>query len=175
MLRRLIGEDIELIWQPAPNLWPINMDPSQIDQILANLCINARDAISNIGEITIETETFSFDEDYCADHIGFVPGDFVMLAVSDNGHGMDKETQEKVFEPFFTTKGIGKGTGLGLATVYGIVKQNNGFINIYSEPGLGTTIKIYLSRHQGLIENKPTVNIKEIPMGQGEDSACRGR
>ncbi|MDZ7666100.1 MAG: PAS domain S-box protein [Desulfotignum sp.] len=146
MLRRLIGEDIDLVWQPAAHLWPVKMDPSQIDQILANLCVNARDAISGVGKLTIETGRKTFDVEYCNDHPGFIPGDFVLLAVSDNGSGMDKETLENLFEPFFTTKEVGKGTGLGLATVYGIVKQNNGFINVYSEPGQGSTFKIYLPR-----------------------------
>ncbi|MDZ7665268.1 MAG: PAS domain S-box protein [Desulfotignum sp.] len=146
MLRRLIGEDIDLVWQPAAHLWPVKMDPSQIDQILANLCVNARDAISGVGKLTIETGKKTFDQEYCNDHPGFIPGDFVLLAVSDNGSGMDKETLENLFEPFFTTKEVGKGTGLGLATVYGIVKQNNGFINVYSEPGQGSTFKIYLPR-----------------------------
>ncbi len=149
MLQRLIGEDIDLNWQPAADLWPVKVDPSQIDQILANLCVNARDAIADIGRITIETGNSVFDADYCADHAGFEPGEYVLIAVSDNGCGMDKETMSHIFEPFFTTKGVGKGTGLGLATVYGSVKQNNGFINAYSEPGLGTTFKIYLPRHAG--------------------------
>jgi PAS domain S-box-containing protein len=146
MLRRLIGEDIDLVWQPDSHIWPVKMDPSQIDQILANLCINARDAISGVGKLTIETGRHTFDEEYCNDHPGFIPGDFVLLAVSDNGSGMDKETLDNLFEPFFTTKEVGKGTGLGLATIYGIVKQNNGFINVYSEPGQGSTFKIYLRR-----------------------------
>ncbi len=146
MLRRLIGEDIDLVWQPATHLWPVKMDPSQIDQILANLCVNARDAISGVGKLTIETGRKTFDEEYCKEHAGFIPGDFVLLAVSDNGCGMDKDTLENLFEPFFTTKELGKGTGLGLATVYGIVKQNNGFINVYSEPGQGSTFRIYLPR-----------------------------
>nr|NJM01692.1 PAS domain S-box protein [Desulfobacula sp.] len=146
MLQRLIGEDIDLLWKPAKNLWPVKMDPSQIDQILANLCVNARDAITGVGKITIETDMVCFDEVYCTDHAGFIPGDFVLLGVSDNGSGMDKETLGNLFEPFFTTKEMGKGTGLGLATVYGIVKQNKGFINVYSEPGQGTVFKIYLPR-----------------------------
>jgi len=146
MLRRLIGEDIDLSWLPAKKLWSVKMDPSQIDQILANLCVNARDAISGVGKLTIETGIKTFDEAYCKDNPGFIPGDFVLLAVSDNGCGMDKDTLDNLFEPFFTTKAVGKGTGLGLATVYGIVKQNNGFINVYSESGRGSTFNIYLPR-----------------------------
>jgi CheY-like chemotaxis protein len=155
MLRRLIGEDIDLAWQPRPGLWPVFMDPSQLDQILVNLCVKARDAIMDVGKITIETDTKTFDEAYCADHFGFTPGDFVMLAVSDDGCGMDKETREHLFEPFFTTKKTGEGTGLGLATVYGIVSQNNGFINVYSEPNNGSTFKIYLPRHGAAYEKHP--------------------
>ncbi len=146
MLRRLIGEDIDLVWKPSAHLWSVKMDPSQVDQILANLCINAKDAISGVGKLTIETGKKSFDEEYCKEHPGFIPGDFVLLAVSDNGCGMDKKTLDNLFEPFFTTKEVGKGTGLGLATIYGIVKQNNGFINVYSEPGQGSTFRIYLPR-----------------------------
>jgi len=148
MLRRLIGEHIELAWLPDAKIRPVRMDPSQIDQILANLCVNARDAIKDVGKITIETGMAAFDAAYCADHPGFVPGDFVLLAVSDDGSGMDPETLANLFEPFFTTKAVDKGTGLGLATVYGIVKQNHGFINVYSEPGQGTTFKIYLPWHE---------------------------
>ncbi|OQX16120.1 MAG: hypothetical protein BWK76_11965 [Desulfobulbaceae bacterium A2] len=147
LLGRLIGEDIDLVWLPGPNLRPVCMDPSQIDQILANLCVNARDAIAGVGKVTIETQEVDFDSAYCAEHEEFSPGEYVMLAVSDNGSGMDKRTLDKIFEPFFTTKGLGKGTGLGLATVYGIVKQNGGFINAYSEPGHGATFNMYLPRH----------------------------
>jgi PAS domain S-box-containing protein len=147
MLRRLIGENINLIWMPGINLWPINMDPSQIDQILANLCVNARDAIAGVGKIAIETENALFDEQYCHTHAGFMPGEYVKIAVSDTGKGMSRETLSHIFEPFFTTKRVGEGTGLGLSTVYGAVKQNNGFINTYSEPGQGTTCTIYLPRH----------------------------
>ncbi|MEA2060312.1 MAG: PAS domain S-box protein [Thermodesulfobacteriota bacterium] len=146
ILRRLIGEDIDLVWKPDVHIWPVKMDPSQIDQILANLCVNARDAIAGVGKLIIETGIKIFDDEYCNEHPDFIPGNFVMLAVSDNGCGMDKETLDKLFDPFFTTKEIGKGTGLGLATVYGIVKQNNGFINVYSEPGQGSFFKIYLPR-----------------------------
>ncbi|MDD5286545.1 MAG: PAS domain S-box protein [Desulfuromonadaceae bacterium] len=149
MLGRLIGEDIHLIWQPAPNLWLLKLDPSQVDQILANLCVNARDSISKDGKIIIETGNSIIDEEYCAKHADVLPGEYVRLIVSDNGCGMDKETLDRIFEPFFTTKETGKGTGLGLSTVFGIVKQNNGFINVYSEPSLGTTFTIYLPRDVG--------------------------
>ena len=148
ILRRLIGEEIDLSWQPGHDIWPVKIDPGQIDQILANLSVNARDAIDGVGRLIIETGKVSFDKAYCVEHPGFVPGDFVLLAVSDNGCGMDGEIQKNLFEPFFTTKKVGKGTGLGLATVYGIVKQNDGFINVYSEPNYGTTFKIYLPRHR---------------------------
>jgi len=168
MLRRLIGEDIDLIWKPVVPLGPIKMDPSQIDQILANLCVNARDAIAGVGSLTIETGRQTFDEAYCRDHPGFIPGDFVLLAVSDNGCGMDKKTLDNLFEPFFTTKGVGQGTGLGLATVYGIVKQNNGFINIYSEPDLGSTFKIYLPRQAADDETAIGIPARETSPGGDE-------
>ncbi len=148
MLWRLIGEDIDMAWIPGGNVQPVKIDPGQIDQILANLCVNARDAIAGVGKVTIETGNTAFDEAYCGNHAGFTPGEYVMLAVSDNGCGMDEETCANIFEPFFTTKDVGKGTGLGLATLYGAVKQNNGFINVYSERGHGTTFKIYLPRHK---------------------------
>ena len=147
MLRRLIGENIELAWQPGRAPLVIQMDPSQIDQVLANLCVNARDAIAGTGRITIATEAVSFDANYCASHPDHLPGDFVRLTVGDTGCGMDAETLQHLFEPFFTTKELGKGTGLGLATVYGIVKQNNGFILVTSAPGQGATFKIHLPRH----------------------------
>jgi len=168
MLRRLIGEDIDLLWQPAPTLWPVKIDPSQVDQILANLCVNAGDAIAERGKITIETGMKTFDKAYCADHAGFVPGDFVLLAVSDNGCGMDQVTLANLFEPFYTTKGVGKGTGLGLSTVYGIVKQNNGFINVYTEPEKGTTFHIYLPRHGDKTARVPEKTSAYLPTGKGE-------
>jgi signal transduction histidine kinase/ABC-type amino acid transport substrate-binding protein/ActR/RegA family two-component response regulator len=152
MLRRIMGEDIALTWLPGIALWPVKIDPPQLDQVLANLCVNARDAITGVGHISIETDNVVFDADEGAKYRGIVPGEYVLLSVSDDGCGMDKETLDKLFEPFFTTKGIGKGTGLGMATVYGIIKQNNGFINIYSEPDKGTTLKIYLPRQEGEVE-----------------------
>jgi two-component system, cell cycle sensor histidine kinase and response regulator CckA len=168
MLRRLIGEDIDLVWQPAPGLWRVRMDPSQIDQILTNLGVNARDAISGVGRVIIETQNVVFDKAYCADHPGFVPGEFALLAVSDDGCGMDRETQDKLFEPFFTTKGVGQGTGLGLSTVLGIVKQNDGFLNVYSESGKGTVFKVYLPRHAGEAEKIGAASATETPAGRGE-------
>ena len=168
MLRLLIGEDIDLVWLPDTGLWSIKMDPSQIDQIMANLCVNARDAIEGVGKITIETGTIVFDSAYCADHKGFIPGEFVLLVLSDNGCGMDKEILNNIFEPFFTTKDVDKGTGLGLSMVYGIVKQNNGFINVYSEPGKGTAIKIYLPRDEGKVVEIQEESTAKIPQGHGE-------
>lgn len=147
MLQRLIGEEIELSWIPGKEVWPVLIDPSQIDQALVNMCVNARDSIPGVGKITIETANVVFDRAYCEAHSDCEPGDYVQLAISDTGCGMDKETLAKVFEPFFTTKEVGKGTGLGLAMVYGVIKQNDGFINVYSEPGQGTTFRVYLPRH----------------------------
>lgn len=144
MLQRLLGEDIDLLWLPCAAPWPVNLDPTQLSQILINLLINSRDAIRGKGKVTVETSLQEVDEDYCLTHKGFVPGRFTVLRVTDTGHGMDPETASQVFEPFFTTKELGKGTGLGLSTVYGIVKQNNGFIQLYTEPGHGTTFSIFL-------------------------------
>jgi CheY-like chemotaxis protein len=168
MLLRLIGENIDLVWKPGTGVWPIMIDPSQIDQLFTNLCINARDAIAGVGKVTIETENIALDDAYCAVHTGFVCREYVMLAVSDDGHGMSKETLDHIFEPFFTTKEVGKGTGLGLAMVYGIVKQNDGLINVHSEPGKGTTFKIYLPRFVGEVLEPTAESTKETPKGHGE-------
>ena len=149
MLGRLLGEDLELEWQPQPDVWPVSIDPSQLDQLLANLCVNARDAISDVGNVVIRTGNRSIDAVASAANPVFTVGDFVEISVSDDGCGMDAEMLSSIFDPFFSTKPEGKGTGLGLATVYGIVKQNGGFIDVSSEVGRGTTFSIYLPRFMG--------------------------
>lgn len=144
ILKRLIAEEIEFVWEPEAEGCIVKMDPSQIDQILANLCVNASDAISGIGTITLKTENREFDHNFCAAHPEYLPGHFVMLSVSDTGPGIDPATQARIFEPFFTTKPQGKGTGLGLSTVAGIVKQNQGFVRVENQPGSGSTFQIFL-------------------------------
>ena len=150
LLRRLLGEDIELVWIPGPDRSTVKMDPSQLDQILANLTVNARDAIRGVGRLTIETRMVTVDADTAKVNDGAVAGRYVVLAVGDTGCGMDRETLEHIFEPFFTTKAPGEGTGLGLATVYGIVKQNEGFVTVESQPGRGTTFRIHLPLESSL-------------------------
>jgi PAS domain S-box-containing protein len=167
MLQRIIGEDIALVWKPGANLWQVHIDPVQVDQVLANLAVNARDAIAGEGRLTIETENVVLDGTYGARRADFVPGEYVQLVVSDSGCGMDKAIVAHLFEPFFTTKEIGKGTGLGLATVYGIVSQNNGFINVYSEPGQGTAFKIYLPRAHAAETTEPE-QVEAKPSGGAE-------
>lgn len=169
MLRRLIGEDINLVWLPGEEQVLVRIDPSQLNQILANLVVNARDAISENGKLIIETDFVVLDADYCTEHLDAVPGDFLRLSISDNGCGMTAEIREKIFEPFFTTKKEGEGTGLGLSMVYGIVKQNEGFINVYSEPGLGTTFRIYLPQVKADIEQQ-LVRSQALPLAREHET-----
>jgi len=165
MVKRIIGEEINLRWNPEKNLWPVRIDPSQVDQLLINLCLNARDAIADSGTITIETANTVIDETYCKKHMEFKPGNWVQLTVSDDGCGINEENQKLIFEPFFSTKSLGKGTGLGLATVYGIVKQNKGFVYVYSEQELGTSFKLYLPQVLDSFMDEEATEIKIYPKG----------
>ncbi|HPM75832.1 MAG TPA: CHASE domain-containing protein [bacterium] len=158
MLRRIIGEDVDFVFRPAGDLWSIKVDPGQLDQILVNLAVNARDAMPDGGKLTIETQNVVIEEEYCQAHPGLQAGKFIMLAVGDNGVGMSEETIQHIFEPFFSTKAKGKGTGLGLATVYGILRQNQGLVNVYSELGVGTTFKIYFP---AIIEQAQQATMRE--------------
>jgi len=170
LLKRTIPKMIDIDLQLQEGLGTINADPVQIEQVIVNMVVNARDAMPEGGRLSIETENVDINEDYCKVHLGAKPGPFVLLSISDTGHGMDRDTLKHIFEPFFTTKGRGRGTGLGLAMVYGIVKNHNGYITCYSEPGEGTTFKIYFPKYEGegQTSNRAKKPRREDIRGNGE-------
>ncbi len=170
MLQRIIGEDVELATSLAPDLWPIRVDPSQMEQVIVNLAVNARDAMPGGGTLTIETANVVIDEAYAAYHVGARPGEHVLLSISDTGMGMDDEVKAHIFEPFFTTKERGQGTGLGLSTVFGIVNQNGGYVWVYSEVGKGTTFKVYFPRAEELGVQEPAHTLPLVEDGKGTET-----
>ena len=177
LLARSLGETVRLETVATPGLWRVEVDPNQLESAILNLAVNARDAMPDGGKLTIETANARLDEKYSAAHAEVAPGNYVVIAVTDTGHGMSKETMARVFDPFFTTKEVGKGTGLGLSMVYGFVKQSGGHVKVYSEVGDGTTIKMYLPRLMSN-EEDPEEAIKwEIDQDEPNpvNSRCRGR
>ncbi|MFT7665257.1 MAG: two-component system cell cycle sensor histidine kinase/response regulator CckA, partial [Planctomycetota bacterium] len=170
LLRQLIGRNIVLVWEPEAFLWPITMDSSQMDQILTNLCLNAKHASDEAGGIRVRTFNCSLTADFCAAHADAVPGDYIRLSVVDKGCGMDEDTLAQIFVPFFTTKDIGKGTGLGLASVYGAVRQNEGFIDVSSKLNEGTTVDVYLPRRAGQVEIAPTATAQNPADLRGQET-----
>jgi CheY-like chemotaxis protein len=168
LLRRTLAEDIEIELVRGGGLWPAEVDPGQLEVSILNLAINARDAMPGGGRLTLETANTRLDEAYCAQNADVEPGQYVMISVSDTGRGIAAGIMDQIFEPFFTTKAPGKGTGMGLSMVYGFVKQSNGHIKLYSEPGEGTTVKLYFPRAFGEAENAPVATRDEAPAGAGE-------
>lgn len=169
MLHRTIGADINLITSLRPELWSTRVDPSQVESAIVNLAVNARDAMPKGGKLVLETRNAYTDEDYAAQEVGLTPGDYVVLSVSDTGTGMSESIREKAFEPFFTTKEVGRGTGLGLSMIYGFARQSGGHASIYSEVGKGTTINIYLPRHEGTADKRAGLASSEPAFpGNGE-------
>jgi CheY-like chemotaxis protein len=170
LLHRSLGETVAVETVLASGLWAVEADPHQLENAILNLAVNARDAMTEGGKLTIETSNTHLDHGYAAQHAGVAPGQYVAICVSDTGTGMDPEMMDRVFEPFFTTKDVGKGTGLGLSMVYGFVKQSGGHVKIYSEPGEGTTVKLYLPRLTGLVAEEEAPGETLVPEGISEET-----
>jgi CheY-like chemotaxis protein len=168
MLRRLIGENHAMVWKPGATIWSVWLDPSQLNQVLVNLVVNARDAMEASGTITLETCNQQVDETYAKSHPDASPGDYVVLTITDSGHGMEPALIRHIFEPFFTTKQPGKGTGLGLAMVYGIMRQNGGFITVYSAPGVGATFRLHFPRYENPQDADTSLEPEAAPVGGTE-------
>ncbi|MGH6738084.1 MAG: ATP-binding protein, partial [Bradyrhizobium sp.] len=168
LLQRMLGEDIEITLSLQPDLWPVVVDPAQLEASLANLATNARDAMPAGGRLSITTDNRQLDEDYAAQHLELAAGDYALIEVSDTGSGMPPEVANRIFEPFFTTKAQGKGTGLGLAMVFGFMKQSGGHINVYSEMGIGTTIRLYLPRAAEISERDTAAPAGAVVRGSGQ-------